>query len=180
MWVNKVKQHTSQSIWEQKQLIHVWWSVTSCCKFSYCIPDVFGLQTDIHNFSKAVWHKGSSNNLWPSTKTHYSKCLLWWSYIKIKMTIFGTYMDSETLFNNYTAPLGYESHKLKITAINSNPGHMGIEQYDRNLRFKKINAQDINFDWACDIHPLTHYHTQLTIHSDTNWILYIKILLSPN
>jgi hypothetical protein len=43
-------------------------------------------------------------------------------------------------------PLRYGSHKMKITAINSNPGHTEIEQYDKNLRFKKINAQDINFD----------------------------------
>jgi len=63
------------------------------------------------------------------------------------MTIFGTYMDSETLFNNSTAPLGYGPHKLKISTINSNPrGHMEIEQYDKNVRFKKINAQGINFD----------------------------------
>ena len=35
---------------------------------------------------------------------------------------------------------------MKITAINSKPGHTEIEQYDKNLRFKKINTQDINFD----------------------------------
>jgi hypothetical protein len=62
------------------------------------------------------------------------------------MTIFGTHMDSETLFSNSTAPLGYGSHKMKITAINSKPGHTEIEQYDKNLRFKKISAKDINFD----------------------------------
>jgi hypothetical protein len=39
-------------------------------------------------------------------KTQYSKCALCWSYINIKMTIFGAHMDSETLFNNSTAPLG--------------------------------------------------------------------------
>jgi hypothetical protein len=90
-------------------------------------------------------------------QTHYSKCLLWWSYIKIKMTIFGAHMDSETLFSNSTAPLGYGSHKLKITAINSNPGHMEMEQYDKNLRFKKINAQDINFEHVTS----THSHTTI-------------------
>jgi hypothetical protein len=62
------------------------------------------------------------------------------------MTIFGAHMDSEPLFSNSTALLGYGSHKIKITAINSNPGHTEIEQYDKNLRFKKINAQNINFD----------------------------------
>ena len=37
-------------------------------------------------------------------KTRYSKCVLCWSYMKIKMTIFGMNLDSETLFNNSTAP----------------------------------------------------------------------------
>lgn len=58
----------SQSIWEQKQLIHVWWGVSSCCKSSYCIPDVLELQTELHKFAKSISHKRSSNNLWPSTK----------------------------------------------------------------------------------------------------------------
>ena len=164
MWVNKVKQHTSQSIWEQKQLIHVWWSVTSCCRFSYCIPDVFGLQTDIHNFSKAVWHKGSSNNLWPSTKTHYSKCLLWWSYIKIKMTIYGTYMDSETLFNNYTAALGVwvpqaENYCYKLK---SRPhGNRAIWQ-----KFEVQKDQCTGHQlWLSMWHPPTHTLPHTTNHT---------------
>jgi hypothetical protein len=131
MSVNKVKQqHTSQSVWEQKQLIHVWRGFLLVVNLTVFLTSL-GCKLISTNSQKLFGTKEAALTYGCPQKTQYSKCILCWSYIKIKMTIFGAYMDSGTLFNNSIALLGYGSHKLKITAINSNPGHMELKEHEK-------------------------------------------------